>query len=436
MSRRPSKAWLWLLLPVSAAAFFVSANLIFYRGSYDPPSTPVVAFDQIGLPALEVIRSRETPVRRHGLLVVDNAHRNDFDEKEVTTLISKVTDRGFEVEFILGRGATFSFAGERLALLEELLREADSLAVLVPRIPYSTDELEVVQRFVEKGGRLLLIGDPSRPSDIDSIGDRFGILFQAGYLYNVVDHDLNFRNIFVSEFLPDRVTDGLTTIALYTAGSIRSSGVPLALADTNTFSSMVERVEPFTPMVKGGDGRVLAISDFTFMEPPQNSTLDNDRLISNIADFLATGERSFDVSDFPHFFGGDVDILLGRADLFDTGTRLKSLLSASQISSEMKGVEDLTKDTVFLGLYQDSPAVGQYLASARVQVSDTLRTPFTPDIAIAGTALVLLNEGPERSVLVVLSDTEFGLSLTVDLLDLGAFRDGLVSDHLGVYRLQ
>ena len=289
------------------------------------------------------------------------------------------------------------FGGGRLALLTEHLREADSLAVVLPRIPYAPEETEVVRRFVEKGGRLLLIGDPGRPHQINSLAESFGIQFQAGYLYNVVEHDLYFRNIFVRDFRADQATEGLSAIALYTAGSIRSTGAPLAYTDTNTYSSMIERVAPFTPIVKGADEGVLAISDLSFLRPPENSILDNDRLISNLADFLTTGDRSFELTDFPHFFKDDVDILLGSSGLFDTGADLKSAMSDAQIHSEVRAVEDLAKDTVFLGLYQDSLAVAQYLDIAGVHVDDTLRTPFTPDIAIAGTAVLLLDEGPRQA---------------------------------------
>jgi hypothetical protein len=251
-----------------------------------------------------------------------------------------------------------------------------------------------------------------------------------------VDHDLNFRNIFVRDFRPDDLTDGLTTIALYNAGSIQTTGQPLAFADTNTFSSMVERVEPFSPMAKSADGRILAISDLSFLRPPQNTAMDNARFISNIADFLTEGERRFDLSDFPHFFKGDVEILLGDASLFEMGARVKSLLSDSRVKSEVRGVEDLTKDTVFLGLYQDSGSVSQYLDAAGVQLEGTLRTRFTPDIAIEGTGVLLLHEGRERRVLVILGDTPATLRRLVDRLQNGAFTGGLVSDTLGVYQLR
>lgn len=54
------------------------------------------------------------------------------------------------------------------------------------------------------------------------------------------------------------------------------------------------------------------MGDLTFMVPPQNSILDNNRLIADIAEFLASSDRGFELSDFPYFFDGAADIVLGR----------------------------------------------------------------------------------------------------------------------------
>ena len=435
MFRRRSKGWTWLVLPVAAAAFFVGATLFFYRGTYSPPARVEVPLERITPSDFNPRRFAEVPLIRSGTLVLDNAHNNAFRDEELSTLISKVASRGFDVEFLMRRDLPFPTANP-LARLVPQLSAADSFVVVLPTIPYTPAELDVVQGFLTKGGRLLLIGDPGRSNSVNSMADRFGILFEAGYLYNVVEHDLNFRNIYVRDFRPDQVTDGLTAIALYNAGSVKSTGAPLAFTDSNTFSSMVKRVEPFSPLAKSADGQILAISDLTFLRPPENTTLDNDRLVSNVADFLTTGERRFDLSDFPHFFQGDVEILVGSPGLFDAAARVKHLLSEFRTVSEVRGVEDLTTDTLFLGLYQDSSAVAQYLDSAGIQVDDTLRTRFTPDIDAAGTGILVLHKGHERRVLVVLGHSQEALRRLVDRLELDIFRSGLVSGSLGVYQLQ
>lgn len=430
-----SKTWRISLIPIAALAMFLGAYFYFYTDTYDPPPAPDIPLQNIRAPLSTFNSYVEPPPIQSGLLVVDAAHRNDMTEGEISVLLSLVADRGYDVEFIGDIGSRRSTSlSQRLSELDEVLRRADSLAVILPRDSFISQEVDMIERYVDKGGKLLLIADPTRDHDINSLADRFGVAFQTDYLYNVAENDINFQDIFIRNFEADEITNGLGQIALYTAGSIRSSGAGLAFGDANTRSSLVERVEPFYPLVKEKEGRVLAIADLTFMIPPQNAILDNDRLLFNIAGYLTTSQREFELADFPHFFDGEADILLGGASLFDVGTQLKSNLLESQIASEIKGVEDLTEDTVFLGLYDDSAQVAQYLGIAGIQVDETLRTPFTPDIDTDGTALILLHRARDRRVLVILGSSRLSLLDMVRQLDTGGYRSGLVSDFLGIYR--
>ena len=426
------KIGILLVLPLFALAFFLGAYFFFYRGGYDAPQTVEIPFDSIVSPASSHSTFTEVPQLRHGLLLVDLSHRNDFNEGEISSLLARVSDRGHDIEFIGGSRRLVS--SERRDLLEENLRQANSLAVILPDEPFSREEVGLVEQFVAKGGRLLLVSDPTRRSDINSLAERFGLIFQPDYLFNSVDYDINFQNIFIQDFRPDEITEGLGRIALYTAGSVKSSSPGLAYTDANTHSSIVERVEPHYPIAKGSDGRVLAVYDLTFMVPPQNSILDNDRLIANIADYLTNSERKFDLDDFPFFFQDEVDILLGRSSLFDEGTEMKALLSDFQIGSEIVGAENITQDTVFLGLYEDAPDVAQYLEIAGIRIDDSVRTPFTPAIGREGTAFILLHAAADRQVLAILGGSEAAVGDLVSRLDFGDFRPGLVSEFLGVYR--
>ena len=437
---RLSKAGRLLLLPLFALAFFLTAYFYFgYPGSYDPPDTPSVDIAKLQIPSPTLSAFSESPFLRQGTLVVDGLHGNNFDKKELAVLLSRVAARGYEVDIVgeSGRFGGFSSMSEsrRLAILQEKLRKADSLAVILPNEPYSKAEADLVERFVlRKGGKLLLIADPTRRNEINSLAGRFGMSFQSDYLYNTSDYDLNFQNVFIRRFEEDEVTRGLSQVVFYTAGSIKAFTPGLAFTDGNTRSSMTEQAEPFYPLVKAGEGRVLALSDLTFMIPPRNAVLDNDRLVSNIADYLTDSQRRFTLADFPHFFKGDVDILLGRSSLFDVATTVKVMLSGFRTASEVRGVEDITKDTVFLGLYDDSAGVAQYLQVAGISLDGDLRTPFTPGIDREDTAIILLHPGPERHVLVVLADSERTLRDAVFLLRVDDFRGGLVGDFVGVYR--
>ena len=172
------------------------------------------------------------------------------------------------------------------------------------------------------------------------------------------------------------------------------------------------------------------------MIPPYDSTVDNDRLLSNIIDYATTSDRVFDLADFPHFYqtGPDagVQILLGRPELLGSATNLKKGLEDYGISADIQGVEDVSRDTVFLGLHDDALQVRQYLQAAGVRVGDTLGMPFGLELDPAGTAVTVLDREGGRHVLILLADTPAVLDKAVARLLDGGFRSDLVSEVTGV----
>ena len=424
------------LLPIVGIATFAGLFFFYYRGNYTPPPAVDIPFEQITAPG--VVPAPAADVSGYqtegGLLVIDALHDNFFRESEIVTLTSWVSNRGYDVE-ILGEDSGEE-RSSRQSLLEEKLKHADSLLVMLPQEPYTDAEARLVERFVEKGGKLLLVSDPTRPNVVNGLAQRFGLEFRSDYLYNTVEYDQNFRHVFVRDFQPDALTNGLDTIALYVASSVRSSGPGLALTDANTQSSLIESERDFSPIAWGDRRNVLAIGDFTFMVPPYNSLLDNDKLLSNLADFLTDSQRSFELADFPYFFAGDgeesIDILLGRDALWDSGVLMRNVLSTVGVASGISADENLSRDAVFLGLYEDAGQVERYLQTVGVTVGADIRLPSGLEIAKGGTSITLLHWDEDRHVLVLLADTAGSLSSAVDALLGGKFRENLVNDFVGV----
>ena len=430
------------LLPVAAVAAFLIAFFLFYRGGYDAPPPVHVPFEQITTSSApsRVTQGLPPGQPRQGLLVVDAQHVNFFTENELVSFTSQVAHRGFEVEF-LGNFLPIADPAEvqpRLFQLADKLRRADSFAVIQPQTPFTESEATLVERFVRKGGKLLLVSDPGRPQRTNSLAKRFGVEFQADYLYNTVDNDSNFRRIFIRDFQPDQLTAGLETITLEYAGSLQSSGGGLAFSGPSTKSSLLETLGAFSTMAWGDTRSVLALSDFTFMVPSNDALVDNGQLISNIADYITDSERQFVLSDFPYIYGEDqgdgVDVLIGQPGLLKVGQQMKNGLATRGLASQVIPVEDLSRDSVFLGLYDDASQVSQYLQSAGVRVDDTLGTPFVDELEPAGTAVVLLDQSRDRDMLVVLADRPETLTSAVGRLISGEFRGDLLSDFVAVHQ--
>jgi hypothetical protein len=160
--------------------------------------------------------------------------------------------------------------------------------------------------------------------------------------------------------------------------------------------------------------------------------LDNNRLIANISEFLASSGRGFELADFPYFFDGPTDIVLGNQSLLELGAGMRRALSSFQIDAQVRNREQPGEDLIFLGLFDDAVQAERHLRQVGIQVGETLRTPFSPDLDPQGSAIISLQSQEDRHILIVLADTVDTLRDATARLESGAFRDVIVSEMLGV----
>ncbi len=276
-------------------------------------------------------------------MLIDLAHENNFEQDELNVLMLRLVARDMGIEFLgveddleeelLGKEIEEKEAEEeeeeeteveqeepvgeeveketepeeepvKVESEEEVKEKLPPIAFIIasPQAEFSRDEKETVKEFVDNGGKLLLIDDPTRESKINSISIEFGVIFEPDYLYNLKENDINYRNIFISEFEDNEITAQLKKIVLYTAGSISSADGGIAFADQNTFSSLIESRERLSPIALDEEAIILAIHDLTFMTEPYNGAFDNNQLIANIAAWLSlpvAEEKAEDKEDQP-----------------------------------------------------------------------------------------------------------------------------------------
>ena len=301
-------------------------GFFYYSGSYSPPPSEMPSYEKIVVPmppSTEFSDNVSDNISK--TILIDLAHHNNFDIEELNVLILRLISRGLTIEFfkagdvlkeeLLGEEVVeeeeeeleeedkeVAEQGEEVVEEEkegeEIKEEAeeveeeeeelpDAFVVVCPRAEFSKEERETIDEFVNNGGKLLLIADPTRRGKMNSLSLNFGLIFEPDYLYNMKEYDANYRNIFVSEFKENEITNDLKKIALYTSGSISSDNCSIALVDENTFSSLIETRQELSPIALANESKVLAIYDLTFITEPHNGILDNNRLIANIADWLA-----------------------------------------------------------------------------------------------------------------------------------------------------
>lgn len=458
------------LIPVAVVAILLLlVKFLFYPGGYEPPPYEKLRYEDITAtapPAQPFVDHYET---RIGTLVLDRAHDNDFVPWELNVLLSRIMSRGFAFEYLSPESQgekKAETAAKRLERMKKKFRYADTLAVILPREALPPKELELIRDFVRKGGKLLLIGDPTRPSEINSVSSELGLIFEADYLYNLKEYDGNYQHIFVTEFATaDKITKDLTKIALYSAGSISSTNKGIAFTDENTLSSVILTKGKLSPLVLAEEAKVLAIADLTFMREPFNAAWDNNQLISNIADWLTTSHRVFVLSDFPYFLKDGIVIAYADPAVIDIGLELKSFLSERGKSVELvqyKDMSTVSQDMVFIGSFKEADKVGKYLERGKISVTveaeggnegESAEKPppaeaeKPTEITITtveidsfgqvyreeGTSILYLDRQEDRDVLIILSDGEETLKDTIRILRSGEFRHWLVSDKLGIY---
>jgi len=491
-----------LLLAVLVAVPLVSRWLYYYDGRYQPGPVPRPDLARVSAPTPEMPAFADQPVlsgdatQAAGTVVVDRAHDNRFTTAELNVLQARLAARGQSLELV---ESAESLAGS--------LSYAQALMIICPGASYTATEVQAIQAFVDKGGRLLLVGDPTRygvlmdeygdyagldsdATHLNSLSAQFDLVFQADYLYNTAEYEGNFRNIRLTEISAQPLTGGLKQVVFYAAHSLVSGQPALIAAGGDTRSSSSERAGDLPVAVLSADGAALAVGDWTFMTEPYNAVYDNDRLISNIADFLSGAERRYDLVDFPHFFRDDTDLVyvgdpVLDSDLLKGGSGLQALFAGQGKTLTVRQAEDKGRDTLFFGLYRTTGEVQPYLDAAGVTLAITPTVPAkdgpaaiveTPEVTVTaglsttaelpevvqmatpevtttagvsmtadveamgrvvltGTAVLLLQNEGERHVLVVLASTEAGLDSAVKRLSDGDLAGCVIQSGNGIVAL-
>ena len=219
-------------------------------------------------------------------VLIDASHRNEISRSKLELFIWELVKRNITVKFI-----------DQWSELRAELNDSIALIVALPTISYSSEELSDIKRFVDKGGILLLLFDPaveyprtSAPLEaINSIANTFKLSFASGYLYNEEQYYGIYRNIYVSKFADNPLTQNLDSIILFTATHIRSDNQGIAWTSENTYSSQSEKAGEYSVIVSTkNNGTVIAIGDITFLTEPYCYLQDNYELLLNIVNYIAS----------------------------------------------------------------------------------------------------------------------------------------------------
>jgi len=375
--------WIILLvLAVIALLAFSIGRFIYYGGSnanaYTPPERPRPTIEVEAAPISARLEAVDNPTESRGVVAIDYAHDNALFIEELNVLLSKIVDRGFSYEIVTDGGSDEdSTKGNSLV---DKLRYANALILPLSRAEYTPAEVTAIRRFVEKGGRVLMIGDPTRTltmEPLNSVAGAFGIIFANDYLYSLDSNDNNYRNVVYTHFADSPITTGLnenSKIILYSSSSVYAPGKEIILGDDTIFSSTSEGGREVAAAALTTDDKVLALGDLTFFSEPYSNAENNETLINNIADFLSSSQRDYELQDFPYLFNPNIDIVYDDSlvfnSQFDDSVKLKTMLEdLDHTVTFLDEIED-ENDVIFVGRFDNLDPVEEYLAEANIKILD------------------------------------------------------------------
>lgn len=444
MSRRG-----WALV-VALLAPIVVRSLWFYQGAYArslPVTTPdYSAFPQATPPLGPPVVPASSQPSAYGVVLLDWSHQNQFAVPEFGILASALAVRGARVEV-----ASLSYDLSSLPL-EERLKYADAYLVAAPTLEFTRSEVRAVAAFVDRGGRLVVISDPTRGSAAFDpfgfyLGPAFGdvavangllaphgLVFSDDYLYNVHRNEGNFRNVFLSQFhfprlegdrRPGDIPRG--EVVFYGSRSVTTeSGTPVLVGDGYTYSSRTDRGGSLAAGALSESENVLALGDLTFLMPPYNEVSDNAGLIDNVADFLVGGGRLRDLQDFPYLFAQPITIV--PSDAFPlTADHLRSLAAAQIVLGALGQDVSLATggaaetDSVVFALFDNPDAIRPYLVGIPLvfpseSQDGKLTVPGFPPFDPAGVGALLVSHGAGGTTLILLAQNSADLEATFNLV--------------------
>ncbi len=440
-----------LILPVLARAAW------FYQGAY-ARSKPVAIPNYAGLalpaPPLSTPQSEiAAPPAPGQVVLLDQTHDNRFTVTEMEALTKQIIGRGARLELVLPS----LYRSE--TVLADRLKYASAYVVASPLTQFTLDEVQQVQRFVGRGGRVLVFTDAGRTGWLDTLSTDvvpandllapFDLAFSEDYLYNLVENDGNYRNVLLRRFADISITQGLETIAFYAGRSVStSSGTPLAWGDEHTLSSLTDTGGALAAAALSADGRVLAVGDLTFLTPPYHQVADNALFISRLAEFALGGERARDLTDFPFIFSRPLAVLPTQkvklsADMLGALSKIQAPLKLINVTLSVVEKPRQDSDLAVLGLYTTTNDLAPYLEPFGLELPNSTGKPNNAFVHVPGlgklsrtsTGVLLFSRTDSRATLTLLADTPEMLIKLINLLASGDLSPCIIQSDIGVCRL-
>lgn len=253
-------------------------------------------------------------------LLIDTAHNNDFSEEEIAPIVEALTAAGHEVDV----GAAATGGGFGGADYNATLRQYDAVLVISPVSSFSEGERLALEKYTDGGGRLAVLGEPTQ-ADVgegsfglvlaqisfgaNGLTTQYGARMGADMIYNMDDsaNDNNFKSVNSVQDGSSVLSEGVDTITFSRAGYIvpvaDSGAEVLFTAADGTRALETDRTGTYATVVKNGN--MIFVADSDFVTRSEIYDADNEVFISNLLEFMVSGDKPDDVPESPDGQGDD-----------------------------------------------------------------------------------------------------------------------------------
>mgnify|MGYP002761171628 FL=1 len=294
-----------LLVTVVVAALVVVAAVGLSVGGSSTASTNA-SFDAFDADAVSEPLPRggsvdpDPSIGTGAVVLVDDSNGNRFTRADIGPLTEGIGRSGARVEF--------HETGE----FEEALGSADALVVVDPATAYSESEIDAIDAFVDDGGRLLILAEPTRTSisgglfgaqlseresRLTGLGSRFDVQFDTRYVYDQRRNDGTYQQVVAEPSGEAALADGGTaaldadaTVAFSVAGEVQSTGDGEPVLVTGSTTRTVGTDDPRRHTLAVRDGDVLAVGDTSFATAARYDVADNEAFLTGVVEFLVSGD--------------------------------------------------------------------------------------------------------------------------------------------------
>ena len=246
-------------------------------------------------------------------ILIDTSHGNTFDRAKLEPVLETLAEAGHTVDIGAVSGGGFG-SGDYNATLQEY----DALLVIQPGSGFSDGQRTALQKYTDGGGRVVVLGEPTQsalgqgtfglvPTRItfgaNGMTTDYGARMGADLLYNMDDsaNDNNFKEIYAEPTGNSPLTEGVETVTFSRAGYIVTVGdtdasVVLGAADgTRTLED--DRTGSYATAVQNGN--MVFVADSDFITRSELYDVDNEVFVSNLLNFLVSGDKPDDIPSAP-----------------------------------------------------------------------------------------------------------------------------------------